>query len=234
VNRRLFAEEVSAFGSRAYLSLPTAHFDSPIGRSHDRAAQCPPRTKRAARVSEKDPATPGARTNYLGRPAVPIPTMNLLGRAACLVGACRNEPALTAPGADATPVPAETPASNSSPSGLAIRHDDPMSWTVHELVPMPRTIDEAYEVIKAPIRIQIAHFLADHPASRIGEILTAIGSERMTVRNHLEALEKVGIVIASVPAGERRALWVRYSLNHSRWTEMLIRIINYLPAQPQD
>ncbi len=99
---------------------------------------------------------------------------------------------------------------------------------------MPRTIDEAYEVIKAPIRIQIAHFLADHPASRIGEILTAIGSERMTVRNHLEALEKVGIVIASVPAGERRALWVRYSLNRSRWTEMLIRIINYLPAQPEE
>jgi DNA-binding transcriptional ArsR family regulator len=112
--------------------------------------------------------------------------------------------------------------------------DDAMPRIVHETVPLPRLIDEAYEVVRAPIRILIAHYLAGHPAARIGEIIDAIGGERMTVRNHLEALEHVGIINASLPPGERKALPVRYSLDHGRWTGMLIRIINYLPAEPQD
>lgn len=107
-----------------------------------------------------------------------------------------------------------------------------MSWNVHEVAALPAGVDEAYEVVKTRLRIQIAHYLADHPAARIGEIIDAVGSERATVRSNLSALEELGVVSVSLPAGQREAQRVLYTLNRARWIEMVIRVITYLPPAP--
>ena len=54
------------------------------------------------------------------------------------------------------------------------------------------------------------------------------------MRANLTALEDVGVVIASLPVGQREAQRVRYSLDRTRWTEMLIRVLTYLPAAPDE
>jgi len=113
-----------------------------------------------------------------------------------------------------------------------VRQDEPMPWNVHQVTTLPALVDEAYQVVQTRLRIQIAHYLADHPAARIGEIIEAVGSERATVRSNLSALEKLGVVSASLPAGEREAQLVRYTLDRTRWMEMIIRVMTYLPAAP--
>lgn len=107
-----------------------------------------------------------------------------------------------------------------------------MPRNVHEVVALPALVDEAYEVVSTRLRIQIAHYLADHPDAHIGDIIAAVGSERGTIRSNLTALEKVGVVSASLAAGQREAQRVRYSLNRTLWTEMIIRVMTYLPAAP--
>ena len=121
-----------------------------------------------------------------------------------------------------------------SANAALIRQDVRMPWNVHQVTALPPRVEEAHEVIKTPLRLQIAHFLADHPNSRIGAIMEAVGSERATVRSNLATLESLGVISASLPAGERESMTVLYSLNRTRWTEMIIRLITYLPAAPDD
>ena len=121
-----------------------------------------------------------------------------------------------------------------SANAALILQDVRMPWNVHQVTALPPRVEEAHDVIKTPLRLQIAHFLADHPNSRIGAIMEAVGSERATVRSNLATLEGLGVISASLPAGERESLPVLYSLNRTRWTEMIIRLITYLPAAPDD
>ena len=121
-----------------------------------------------------------------------------------------------------------------SANAALILQDVRMPWNVHQVTALPPRVEEAHDVIKTPLRLQIAHFLADHPNSRIGAIMEAVGSERATVRSNLATLESLGVISASLPAGERESLPVLYSLNRTRWTEMIIRLITYLPAAPDD
>ena len=121
-----------------------------------------------------------------------------------------------------------------SANAALMRQDVRMPWNVHQVTALPPRVEEAHEVIKTPLRLQIAHFLADHPKSRIGAIMDAVGSERATVRSNLATLESLGVISASLPAGERESMPVLYSLNRARWTEMIIRVITYLPAAPDD
>src|SRR5436305_1168903 len=51
-----------------------------------------------------------------------------------------------------------------------VRQDEPMPWNVHQVAALPALVDEAFEVVKTRLRIQIAHYLADHPGAQIGEI----------------------------------------------------------------
>ena len=51
------------------------------------------------------------------------------------------------------------------------------------------------------VNILIGHFLAGHPNSKIGAILEAVGSQRNTVRTHLQELEAAGVVTGDVPPG---------------------------------
>ena len=108
-----------------------------------------------------------------------------------------------------------------------------MAKTVHQIVPLPRPIRDAQESVRAPIRIVLAHYLADHPCSRMGEIIAAIGGERHLIQLHLNAMEKIGVVTVTRPdRADTNSRWREYSLDHRRWTELLIRLINYLPSEP--
>lgn len=65
----------------------------------------------------------------------------------------------------------------------------------------------------------------------MGEIVEQIGGERHTLQAHLAALERVGVVRVTVPgSAEDSPRWREYSLNQHRWTELVIRLINYLPS----
>lgn len=115
-----------------------------------------------------------------------------------------------------------------------IGHDDAMAFVVNPVHPLPTSIQEALEAVKAPARVAIAHYLASHPRSRMGEIVGQVGGERHMIKGHLTAMERVGLVVVSVPGSEDSASrWREYDLNHGRWTELMIRLINYLPSDPK-
>ena len=111
-----------------------------------------------------------------------------------------------------------------------------MPWVVHAVKPLPDRVAQAQEVLGHRLNILIGHFLAGHPASRMGAILEAVGSERATVRLHLQELEAVGVVTVDidVPLGQRHGRFPRYSVNRDRWMEMGVRLISYLPAEPAE
>ena len=110
-------------------------------------------------------------------------------------------------------------------------HDQPMGTTLHPIAPAPPPVLEAHEAVKSPARLVIAHYLAAHPGTRMGELQAAIGGERHALQGHLTAMERVGLVQFHTPGGEggnpRRR---EYSLDRARWTELLIRLINYPPS----
>ena len=117
------------------------------------------------------------------------------------------------------------------PTPLGIRHDDAMAVTIYPVHDLPPSIQDALEAVKAPTRVLIAHHLASHPKSRMGDIVKKIGGERHAIQSHLTAMEKVGLVVVSIPGESQTATrWREYTLNHSRWTELVIRLINYLPS----
>lgn len=120
-----------------------------------------------------------------------------------------------------------------SPTPSGIGHDDAMPASVHPLRPLPGSIQDALEAVKAPSRVLIAHHLASHPRSRMGEIVDKIGGERHMIQAHLAAMEMVGIVVVSLPGDSESATrWREYSLDQARWTDLVIRLINYLPSDP--
>jgi DNA-binding transcriptional ArsR family regulator len=116
-----------------------------------------------------------------------------------------------------------------TPSGIG--HDEAMSAKVYPVHPLPPSIRDALEAVKSPTRVLIAHHLASHPKSRMGDIVKKIGGERHTIQAHISAMEKVGLVVVTIP-GEASTVtrWREYTLNHTRWTELVIRLINYLPS----
>jgi len=79
-----------------------------------------------------------------------------------------------------------------------------MPWVVHEVVPLPDTVAQAQHVLGDRLNILIGHFLAGHPNSKIGAILEAVGSERNTVRTHLQELEAAAVVTVDLPPGNAR------------------------------
>lgn len=116
-----------------------------------------------------------------------------------------------------------------TPSGIG--HDEAMAARIYPVHPLPRSIQDALEAVKAPTRVQIAHHLASNPKSRMGDIVARIGGERHAIQAHLSAMEKVGLVVVSIPGEVTTSTrWREYTLNQSRWTELVIRLINYLPS----
>jgi DNA-binding transcriptional ArsR family regulator len=116
-----------------------------------------------------------------------------------------------------------------TPSGIG--HDEAMAARIYPLHPLPPPIQDALEAVKAPTRVQIAHHLASNPRSRMGDIVKQIGGERHAIQAHLSAMEKVGLVVVSIPGEATTSTrWREYTLNQSRWTELVIRLINYLPS----
>lgn len=101
-----------------------------------------------------------------------------------------------------------------------------MPWVVHEVAPLLDPVAQAQEVLGHRLNILIGHFLAGHPNSRIGAILDAVGSQRATVRQHLQELEAVGVVTVDidVPPGQRQGPFTRYSVNRDRWMEIGVRL----------
>ncbi len=109
-----------------------------------------------------------------------------------------------------------------------------MPWVVHEVKPLPDRVAQAQEVVGHRLHLLIGHFLAGHPASRIGAIVEAVGSERATLQVYLQELEAAGVVTVDVPPGQRNGAPPRYSMNRDRWMEMCVRLISYLPAEPAE
>lgn len=107
-------------------------------------------------------------------------------------------------------------------------------YTSHPYVAMAADVDEAYEIVRNSVRLQIAAHLVDHPDSQISEIVGAVGGQRHTLRSHLIELERVGVVTTSHQTGQRSGRWVTYSLNVERWNELYDRLRAYVIATKDD
>lgn len=99
-----------------------------------------------------------------------------------------------------------------------------MAYDSHPYVAMAADVQEAYEIVRNPVRLQIAAHLLDHPDSSISELVSALGGQRYRMHSHLVELEQVGAVIASHPSGDRERRRVTYSLDRHRWAELLRRL----------
>lgn len=99
-----------------------------------------------------------------------------------------------------------------------------MRYTSHPYVAMASDVDEAYEIVRNSVRLQIAAYLIEHPDSQMSEIVAAVGGQRHTVRSHLVELERVRVVTTSHRTGERNGRWVTYSLDAQRWSELFDRL----------
>jgi DNA-binding transcriptional ArsR family regulator len=110
-----------------------------------------------------------------------------------------------------------------------------MPWVVHEVKPLPEKVAQAQQVLGHRLHILIGHFLAGHPASRLGAIIESVGGERTTIRAHLKELEAAGVVTVDVPPDQRAGRTAfRYSVDRDRWFELGVRLISYLPAEPAE
>lgn len=105
-----------------------------------------------------------------------------------------------------------------------------MPYTSHPYVAMAADVEEAYEIVRNSVRLQIAAHLIEHPDSQIGEIVAAIGGQRHTVRLHLVDLERVGVVTISHQTGDRSGRRVNYSLDVKRWNQLYDQIRAYVIA----
>ena len=113
-----------------------------------------------------------------------------------------------------------------------IRHDDAMAPSVHAVKAPPQAVLDAHEAVKAPVRIVIAHYLADHPGARMGDLIEGIGGERHNLQVHLAAMHRVGVVLFDTPGGPSSSSRLReYRLDHTRWAQLMIRLINYIPSE---
>ena len=104
-----------------------------------------------------------------------------------------------------------------------------MPHVVHRTASLSAPMTKAYEVVKDPIRLLLAQWLAAHPDSQVGEIDEGVGSQRVTIHRHLKALEGVGVVVVSQAEGTRERQHVRYRLDRARWTELVQQILAALP-----
>lgn len=89
---------------------------------------------------------------------------------------------------------------------------------------MPADVQEAYEIVRSPIRVHIARHLAANPQSQISELVAAIGGQRATMYEHLVQMERLGVVELSHDTGQRSRRWVTYSLNVERWNQLVHRL----------
>lgn len=103
-----------------------------------------------------------------------------------------------------------------------------MSYASHPYVAMAADVEEAYEIVRNPVRLQIAVHLIKHPDSRIGEVVEAVGGQRHTIRTHLVELERIGVVTTSHDFGQRSGRRVTYSLDLARWNELYDRLRAFL------
>lgn len=93
---------------------------------------------------------------------------------------------------------------------------------------MPAVVLEAYEALRSPTRVQIVHYLASHPDSQIGELVAGVGGQKTTIREHLRALEQLGVLTPSHEAGERNGRRVTYTVDSERWFELIERLRAYI------
>lgn len=93
------------------------------------------------------------------------------------------------------------------------------------------SLEAATQSFGMPTRNMVIRFLRSHPGSYRSDIVGGTGLKEPTLQNQLEALEKIGVVIADVPAGHRRGRSVRYSLNHERVDELWALLFQYIGGQ---
>lgn len=91
-------------------------------------------------------------------------------------------------------------------------------------VAMPADVQEAYEIVRSPVRLRIARHLAAHPDSQISDIVAAVGGQKTTIYEHLVQLERLGVVVPSHESGSRSRRWVTYSIDIGRWNQLVSRL----------
>ena len=83
-------------------------------------------------------------------------------------------------------------------------------------------------MVRARARIDIVKWLLEHPDSLVSDVVQAIGSQRITTRQHLVALEDIGVVQIDLPEGERERRQVRYRVDRGRVTALLRALADYI------
>ena len=98
--------------------------------------------------------------------------------------------------------------------------------------PIPEAAAQMISVLGIPpLRAEILRYLATHEeGSTSGDIAAAIGTRNQTVQRHLEQLEELGAVTASV-AAPRRGHHVVFTLSETALVKAIREASNYISGK---
>lgn len=103
-----------------------------------------------------------------------------------------------------------------------------MPKNVHAVVQPPPIVDNAHQMVKSLTRLMLIHWLVRNPGVGVGEMVDYVGGQRHTLRAHLVALEEIGVIVPSHPAGARERERVTYSVDQARCRELLGVLAKFL------
>ena len=107
------------------------------------------------------------------------------------------------------------------------RHNGEMPRLVAASSDMPPNAARAQRAIAATTRIEVLHYLLNHPGSTVNEIVVGSELAKETVRAALEDLEET-YVSGTVERGKRRGRHVTFSVDRSALAQDLGSLSAYL------
>lgn len=113
------------------------------------------------------------------------------------------------------------------PGERAERHNGGMPRLVAASSDMPLNAARAQKAIATTTRLEVLHYLLNHPESTVNEIVTGSELAKETVRAALEELEET-YVSGTVERGKRRGRHVTFSVDRAKLAQDLGSLSAYL------
>lgn len=92
----------------------------------------------------------------------------------------------------------------------------------------------ALTTLAKPGAIAIYRYVAEHPHSYYGDIVTGTGLPTASISRYLIELEAGGLLEGDIPAPERRGRSIRYSAQPGSLEDLLARVRDALMGEPDE
>ena len=91
-------------------------------------------------------------------------------------------------------------------------------------------VELAVEMVGSRARTEILRLLAERENADFKTLCDELGFVPTSIAKHLRDMEKMGVILADLPSGQRKGRYVRYSIDRAQtrrlvdaWTNYIIR-----------